>query len=695
MVKFYQNLNLGVKIGGGFTLLLLISIILTFVGYNGLKNIKLDLAITNDAVYYESTALKIKENEKNLMLKNDKEYLKEINKMISSMLKQSESTKNKMQQQKDKNDINEMEKIASQYEKAVNTYAESLFKQNELRNNFLKSEENLLSSVSRIVEVQNEELDNIMASLNNNSNNSSNFEAENLEKKINTIKYANQLKENINQIGLQERNYIINLANFEQQKLYAEKIINNFSESETIVNNLIQGFDKTNDIEIGKEILAEIKATENTFREVNGLEQIKDENKVLMENKAEAFIESADNLQEDQLLEIEMEEVSAIRKLIITVIISLIAGVLLAVIITKGITKAINKASDIAQEIALGNLNIKVPGAYLNRKDEVGLLAKSLDKMIGNLKGLIGKVADISSNLSASSEELSASGEEVATAATQVGESIQQVASGAEEQSAQVEETNTKINGLIKQIKSVKRNSEEMDTQAENVMQNINEGNESVDNSVNQIKKVKTNSKEVFKTINNLGDLSDKIGEIVGLINNIAAQTNLLALNAAIEAARAGEAGRGFSVVADEIRQLAEESEGATNQIGDLVKEIQNGVGDAVEKMDTTEEVVNGSVSAIQNTGESFGKINKAAIKLRKLIGQINNKSNKVDQNAGEVETIVKEIAKVSEEAASNSQEVAAASEEQSASTEEIVSAADELAAMANDLTNAVSQFEL
>lgn len=383
------------------------------------------------------------------------------------------------------------------------------------------------------------------------------------------------------------------------------------------------------------------------------------------------------------------------NEIIITIIISLIIALIIAFAIAYYISSPIQTVTEHAEYIAGNDLSKKLPGSFLQRKDEIGRMASSFDKMGNNLRSMIGQFSDISTNLSSSSEELSASGQEVAASAEEVGRAIENVASGAEEQAAQIEETNTVIKQLTNDIDNVRQMSAEMNKQADRVKNNFEQGNDSITFSIEQINNLEKNSNQVATTINSLGTLSQRIGEIIELINGIAAQTNLLALNAAIEAARAGEAGRGFSVVADEIRELAEESTTATNQIAQLVKDIQHNVGEAVEKMKETENVVLASVNSIQNTGQTFTEINQATESLMNIIVVLEEKAQEMSANSKEVEGSITQVAAVSEEAASNAEEVAASSEEQSASTEEIVSASTELAEMANGLTENIARFKL
>jgi methyl-accepting chemotaxis protein len=328
-------------------------------------------------------------------------------------------------------------------------------------------------------------------------------------------------------------------------------------------------------------------------------------------------------------------------------------------------------------------------------KNEIEKLGAWFNKFSDVLRNLVKDIIEMSDSLAASSQELTATGEELSASAEEIGNSMQTVASGSEEQSAQVEETSATITDLRNQITSINDHSDEMYNRAENVMENIQSGNQTLSKTEDVFSKVKTNTKTTAEAINSLGESSKQIGEIVDLINNISEQTNLLALNAAIEAARAGEAGRGFSVVAEEIRELSEQSSKATEDIAKLIRSIQNDVEKAVSNMDENESAVLESVEAIDKTSASFTDITSQAEGLENLIKNIRSEVDKMSQNSKNVKKAVDEISEVSEMAAANAEEVAASSEEQAASTQTVVNASEELVDMVERLNKITSQFNL
>lgn len=381
-----------------------------------------------------------------------------------------------------------------------------------------------------------------------------------------------------------------------------------------------------------------------------------------------------------------------------TALFALIAGLILSLLIfifVLKMTEPLKDLSSYAEEIAKGNLIINIKDKYLKKEDEIGNLANSFSKMIESLKNVMLGIDDTVDELSNSSQDLTATGEELSASADEIGNSIQQIASGSEEQSAQVEEVSSIIDTLADNIDQVSYNSEAMAGQSKNVMENIKDGNQALKNSEQSFKEVSENTRSTSLVIDSLGKSSEKIGEIVNLISSIAAQTNLLALNAAIEAARAGEAGRGFSVVADEIRELAEQSASATEDISSLIVSIQKDVKNTVTKMSENEAKVEKSVDEINTTAALFTKIIKAAENLDHLIHEIEKQSQQMNENSEVAKGAVQEIAVVSEEAAHNAENVAAAGEEQSKSTKFIAQASESLADTANTLSQLVKQFKI
>lgn len=383
-----------------------------------------------------------------------------------------------------------------------------------------------------------------------------------------------------------------------------------------------------------------------------------------------------------------------INKTLFQAAITALLVIFIAYFFSRKITTPVNIVVDFLQEMASsgGDLTRRLE---VSSKDEIGKLIYWFNSFVENLHGLISHIVTIAEEVFASSEELSASGDQVGLMAEQVGLSIENVASGSEEQSVKIEDTAQNVDSLFQQITEISKSSQKMSEYSSSVTDNIDQGNKSVDHSIEQIANVKNDTAEVAEIIKYLGDTSNEIGNIIGIINGIAAQTNLLALNAAIEAARAGESGRGFSVVADEIRELAEESSKATEKITDLIKKIQENVSAAVDKTMQTVETVENSVQAIEETKTAFKYINQVAEELEVFILKVFKEAEEMSINGKEVENAINEIAAVSQDFASNSEEVAASSEEQIAATKEIVSGAKQLAKMAEKLTEEVAKFTL
>lgn len=379
--------------------------------------------------------------------------------------------------------------------------------------------------------------------------------------------------------------------------------------------------------------------------------------------------------------------------LAITIAVSTLIGLAVSMMFARHISKPLGMIAERIKRVADGDLNIG--GVRVKNKDEIGQLAHDFQRMAENLREIIGQVTMTSQQVAATAEELSASSEETGRATEQIATSIQNVSTGAERQVESTDQARhvvTEISAGIQQIASSVMSANDSSQEASRT---ANSGNQEVIKAVEQMKLINEKSIAMVDVVNVLGNKSNEIGKIVSLITEIAEQTNLLALNAAIEAARAGEHGKGFAVVADEVRKLAEQSGKAAGQISQLIREIQNDTKYAVQAMNESQVVVEKGITLVDHAGNAFDNITHAVDKVSSKMQEVSAAVQQINAGTQMMVNAIDEITESVKEGAENTQSVAAATEEQNASIEEIAAVANTLSTMADELQQAVNRFKL
>lgn len=385
-------------------------------------------------------------------------------------------------------------------------------------------------------------------------------------------------------------------------------------------------------------------------------------------------------------------KIKAITSLsIILVVVLLVGSIVSAIFFTNKIVGRIGRLTAGAKEIAAGNLNVQFEEK--DSHDEVGELQVSFRQMTNNLKDIISHVSDSSDQVAASAEELMASAEETMKGTELISTSIQSVSDAADKQKDMSNSSASFAQQVLGETKEIASQADEAMALSASTNEKIEKGSVYVENTVSQMNLIQETVEETAHSLSLLTRQTKEIVNILQLVQDISEQTNLLALNAAIEAARAGEAGKGFAVVADEVKKLSEQTKQSVSDISRIATEIDSDTSKTVSSIQQVKNRVDAGITISHDTKATFDEILAIIGQVQNQVTQISTVSGSIHNKMESVSEQSLQMAKGSETTADNAVSVASASEQQLASMTEVNSAASSLAHLAEELQNIVSKF--
>ncbi|MFP7494575.1 methyl-accepting chemotaxis protein [Terribacillus saccharophilus] len=414
--------------------------------------------------------------------------------------------------------------------------------------------------------------------------------------------------------------------------------------------------------------------------------------KEVLDPSVNAFVDQLNNDVSD--LQTEIDTYGSISKwsIIFVTVISIILGIVLSILLLRSILVPLRSLNRQLEDIAQGDADL-TQQVIVRNKDEFGQLAGSFNAFVESLAGIVKQISNSSQQVAAASEELSASSEQSRATSDQISESMQDIAKTSTNQSTMTEKSSASITEILESLSNVASNTNNIAENSSHMKNKAEMGASSVNMMSGQMTLIDQSVREAGDGLETLVKSTTEISNISSLITDISAQTNLLALNAAIEAARAGEQGKGFAVVADEVRKLADEANQSASTIKQLVSTIETDSKETVNNIINVQQNVDSGMNYAHESQKQFNEILNLVGHVTAQIQEVAAATQELTAGVEVIQHTLSTLETGTKETSSSSKAVATATQEQLSSMEDISNAAVSLSDLAEELQEVVNRF--